>query len=557
MVFFGLHASAQTNREAGKINTLLERIENSPGKAADMDLLLNQAPEVHGLTNKAILQIVSLTCNAQSTANAASAINRHSTSQFLKAIRLAEKEKLRHLQTWAEISYAFYLYTYRELKDAYPYFLKNIKLVELNDYEFVILPAVSYKRIGYFLSTINEFEKSNTYLHRAERVSAKGTALISALNDNIGMNYYHQKKFDSAYHHFNIAEKIALQTNDRLRYAKILGNRALVAIDQKKYQTAEKLLLKDIAITQQIPDEKNLMFAKTLLAGLYLKTKQYGPCGQYAAEALAIANSNPYFKNKKLEILDLQFQLAKISGNSEQELLLRRAMDRTAEDLKKMDGQENLNLMNWESRKEIFELKIEAEKAKSEKAVIEKTLAIILSVFLLFTVFFIRRHIRNKYKIEKAEYDKKILALKLQKVNSENKYNASQKTIDTFRTYLKEKNRQIEELENTVSGINSFSKAYYKEKTTVLQDLLQSHLMTAENWEVFKSNFIQEYPEFYETITGNFTDLTEANLRIIFLSKMDLKNNEIARILGVTLEAVKKSKQRLRKKYPDIFDNLF
>src|SRR5690606_33976355 len=130
-----------------------------------------------------------------------------------------------------------------------------------------------------------------------------------------------------------------------------------------------------------------------------------------------------------------------------------------------------------------------------EKASIQKTLAIILSGCLLLTVFFFRHRIKDKYKIDKSEYDKKILALMLEKANSENRLNTSRKTIDTFKTYLREKNKQIEELESTVSNINNFSKSYMEEKTTVLQSLVQSHLMTAENWDLFKTNFMQEYPE--------------------------------------------------------------
>ncbi|UFK98730.1 tetratricopeptide repeat protein [Kaistella faecalis] len=556
-VFFSLHSHAQTKNEIEKINSILGGIETSYDKIPDIVSFINQEAKKHGLKDKSIQQIIVYNLEAQKTADLSKGINTKSTTQFLKAINLAEKKKLQHLQTWSEISYAFYLYTYREIKDAYPYFLKNIKRVEMNDYEFKISPAVSYKKVGYFLNNINEFQKSNVYLLRAEKISANPTSIKSALHDNIAINYWHQKKYDSAGYHYNIAEEIALKTNDKLRYAKILGNRALISIDLKKYDEAENFLLKDINITEKIQDEKNMMFAKALLARLYLKIKRYNDCQKYADEALKIADSSPYYKSEKLEILDLRFQLAKIKEDAQEELFLRREMDRTSEDLKKMDGQENINQINWKSRQEIFELKIDAEKSKAEKASIQKTLAIILSGCLLLTVFFFRHRIKDKYKIDKSEYDKKILALMLEKANSENRLNTSRKTIDTFKTYLREKNKQIEELESTVSNINNFSKSYMEEKTTVLQSLLQSHLMTAENWDLFKTNFMQEYPEFYKNITDNFDDLTEANLRMIFLTKLDLKNTEIARILGVTLEAVKKSKQRLRKKYSGMFDELY
>ena len=90
-----------------------------------------------------------------------------------------------------------------------------------------------------------------------------------------------------------------------------------------------------------------------------------------------------------------------------------------------------------------------------------------------------------------------------------------------------------------------------------LDDLLKSHLLTAENWNNFKVAFAREKPIYSKYLEVNFPHLTEANLRVIYLSQLELNNTEIARILGVTLFAVKKAKQRLRLKYKDDYDKLF
>ena len=57
-------------------------------------------------------------------------------------------------------------------------------------------------------------------------------------------------------------------------------------------------------------------------------------------------------------------------------------------------------------------------------------------------------------------------------------------------------------------------------------------------------------------MNANFPNLTDSNLRIIFLQKLGLNNVETAQILGITTDAVKKAKQRLKKKY-DNFDSVF
>src|SRR5690606_2572518 len=92
---------------------------------------------------------------------------------------------------------------------------------------------------------------------------------------------------------------------------------------------------------------------------------------------------------------------------------------------------------------------------------------------------------------------------------------------------------------------------------TKLDELLQSHLLTHENWTQFKSTFRNEKPKHAIYLEENFPDLTDANLRVIYLTILELNNAEIARILGVTLSAVKKTKQRLRQKYEEQYDELF
>lgn len=71
--------------------------------------------------------------------------------------------------------------------------------------------------------------------------------------------------------------------------------------------------------------------------------------------------------------------------------------------------------------------------------------------------------------------------------------------------------------------------------------------MTDENWRAFKQEFKKQQSIFYECLTQNSPELKESNLKIIMLQKLEFTNYEISLLLGVTIEAVKKSKQQLKK----------
>lgn len=88
------------------------------------------------------------------------------------------------------------------------------------------------------------------------------------------------------------------------------------------------------------------------------------------------------------------------------------------------------------------------------------------------------------------------------------------------------------------------------------QFLTESHLMTEEAWYDFKLNFSQKYPYFICNISQEFPELTETNLRYITLEKLGFKHQEIANLLGITIDAIKKAKQRLKKKLGDRYRQL-
>ncbi|WKL49673.1 hypothetical protein Q1W71_07760 [Flavobacterium pectinovorum] len=81
--------------------------------------------------------------------------------------------------------------------------------------------------------------------------------------------------------------------------------------------------------------------------------------------------------------------------------------------------------------------------------------------------------------------------------------------------------------------------------------------MTDENWSAFKREFIKQHSSFYNKIIENFPELKESNLKIIMLQKLDFNNYEMSNLLDVTIDAIKKSKQRLKKKLGDKYDLLF
>ncbi|NND94381.1 MAG: hypothetical protein HKN45_05905 [Flavobacteriales bacterium] len=68
------------------------------------------------------------------------------------------------------------------------------------------------------------------------------------------------------------------------------------------------------------------------------------------------------------------------------------------------------------------------------------------------------------------------------------------------------------------------------------------------NWDQFMSQFKETDPSFYQKLNESYPDLSKGELRLSALIRMNLGNKEIARMLNISDEGVKKARYRLRKK---------
>ncbi|WP_312138249.1 hypothetical protein [Sphingobacterium sp.] len=68
--------------------------------------------------------------------------------------------------------------------------------------------------------------------------------------------------------------------------------------------------------------------------------------------------------------------------------------------------------------------------------------------------------------------------------------------------------------------------------------------------------FDEAYPNYYNQLKKGIPELTENNIRFIMLQKLGLTPAETANVLGISLDAIKKNKQRLKQKLGDKYDRV-
>ena len=492
---------------------------------------------------------------AEGIADCKDKINEESNNLFIKAIKQAETNGP-EIEVIANIYYAKYLYRYRNMEKALPFFLKAYHLLENYPQKKHIRPQDSYKWIGYYLGTIGDATASVQSLEKAKSLSQKHDAEYASILDALGLLYLKDNQVKKAENYFNQVKSISISINDKIRYAKALGNLSLIYSKNGATENAKKLLLEDIAISEQLNADQNTMYATTLLSEVLIQEKNYNEAEKALNKALQIAKSKSYFQANEIKIQQFLTSVYKNLNNKEEELKSFKRINELEENLKKTDGDIALNNANLLMQKSKFEEANNEAQYQKERSALMRNVYIFITLLAFVLAGFIYANSRKKLKNRELVYKQNVLRLEMDKLKFEKKLSETQESLDNQVEFLKNKNIQIHRLKAEIEKIKHSNSYYLEEQQGHLKTLLDSHLMTDENWENFKREFKKAYPEFYQKLQNEFTDLTDSNYRIILLKKLDFNNIEISELLGITVDAVKKSNQRMKKKLGDRYDEL-
>lgn len=550
MLFCGTTILANTNTQL--VNNFIKENKEVLEPAAINKNYLRKAKTVK-IHDAEVLQVVNKVLQAEAYSKNFDNINHQSVSLYLEALSEAKKINDENLLVYVNTQVGFFYYSYNEYIKAMPFFIKSSNLLDENNIDDLIQPADVYKKNAYFFGSINEHQKSIDYLLKALKFTPSNSESYATFLNNIGSSYYKMGAVENARNYFMKAKEVSLENNNQVRYAKTLGDLALIHFDQKEYQKAIELLQKDIEISIKNKADRNTMYAQILLSKVYVETKNFDKAKQTLALANDYVSSKNYLKSYAYEIAQVNLSIALQTNDVALELQSRRALAELGADIVNKDGQEAIKLVGWETQKEQFNAKLEAEKAKVEKANLKVLIICGIVVFIVVVTFFIVRSIQLRFKNKEAEYQKNMLQYKINHLQSISKLDDYDLTLKSYQSYLFDQNRQMNLIEKELDKLNS--NVVTKDQAKIfLQELLDQQKMSGNNWLALKNTFVKEENDYYNTLLENFPDLSERNLRIVILNKMDLKPAEIALILNIKIDVVNDALQRLRKNFKGRFD---
>jgi len=434
--------------------------------------------------------------------------------------------------------------------------------------------AISYNNIGkvyevwgYYDLAIEHYIKSISFL--GENGSEPKKAIRMS---NIGTSYFRKNDFDKALEYLYKALKIDQQLDNQFKIAIRYNEIANVFSTMGNYSKSIKFNLDALQILQSLNKKESQAIVLKDLGGIYFETANYQLAVDYFNKSISISREIGSIANE-MASYNMLAEVYEKKGD------YRQAMDyhRKYDDLKDtiFNAQTHKQLANYRIRYETEKKEGENQMLKKDlliKKRTQKTLIIIGALMLMSSVllFFLLRLKSQTLKQNRILYekDKKLSILELEirekeklhlqdKVFAEQQLNRLQK--EKYNAEIQLKNRelvsstlQLVNKNEVLTEIKNKIKHYDSEiPENAFRDLI--HLVNQntdfdQNWKRFRVEFEKLNPGFFDRIRHKYPDFSEQFIRLSAFLRIDLSTKEIAQLMNVSMAAVNKNRQRLRKK---------
>lgn len=402
------------------------------------------------------------------------------------------------------------LYQVREYDECLIYAKKSIEawktVADIKDYQRPYQhKAKALNLAGRTLYEKAQYETALNYFQQALALvtSNRDTTWTGIVQGNIGRVFFQQQQFDTAFHLFETdytASKAGANYSHTANAAQWMAKADLARGNNSnallKLREAMQLLAK-------WPNDATLRDCYKTLSEVFRKANQYDSAFHYNERYNQLNDS----LEKEIATSSLTISKAKLS--------------------------------NEQSRFNFQKLKREKETELLWRNFI--IIGIIIAAVIALLVVN-RRLLKQKMKTEKTEQEKK--SIEQEKRLMEQEINSARDQLKMFTAHIIEKTNLIEKLESQIAGKEATS-----EQHALVAELSQHTILTEEDWNKFKALFEKVYPGFFIKLLDRFPETTAAEQRMSALIRLRLTTKQMAAMLGISVDSVHKSRQRLRVRF--------
>lgn len=431
---------------------------------------------------------------------------------YFKSLKIAEElgYEVTIAKHYSNIGNVYY--SLRDYSNALIYYQKAFELANVQgDKErtpaYIVNIANVYNEQKNYDKALEFYTKALEFYDSIKNISGKG--LVYA---NMGKLFCVKADYNKSLEYFFNALKIRKELGDKRGFENNLGNIGSVYMYLGKYEEAEKYINEAIEVASKIGDVEGLMYFYNSLSELYEKK------GDWTQSLL-------HYKNY-VTLKDSLFNETKSSQIAEMQA-------------------------KFEVDKKEKELALFRQEQKLTNYKAYFLAAVLLLVSLLAVVWMNRQRIKIKrqqeaHKLERQLANNEIERARLEKQNLEANIVLNQEKLNHITALFKEKSKLMDKMQEQLD--KAAADNVQEDGVKGLINNIVESMDSNDYWDEFITSFNLVNKNFFEELQRKFPDLNRNELRLCALIKCNLGNKEIANVLNITPDSVKKSRNRLRKR---------
>lgn len=420
-------------------------------------------------------------------------------------------------------------YMISDYDQSYDFFSKALEQFSICGYQRGISSVLN--GLGILCLEHNKFDQAEDYLKKAIETSYKANDSLKTIMAilNLGNVFQKTQKPDSALLYYSKAYTYCVRKNDLEGIPLSALNLASILVEKPDQRHEAFLLLtKAIELDQSFNRTYSLAYDYAGLSTYYghigdytsaIKTNQKAILKADSMNILtllleAYQNQSDWYKKlnndtKALEFLEKKVSVQQLINN--QEIQDKIAREELLREIKSANKKSN-----------VLQTEFHALHKKSN----DKTAYIFILLFgLLLGITALYYKVKKNKKLQKD----------LQ--NQENK-------IALQTTEIEHSHQNVEALKTTVAQKSQLFESIQKNDKVLAR--MTQELKKEHDWVHFLAEFELIYPGFLDKIKKTYPQMTNQDVRMCCLLKLRLSQKEISDILSVSIDAVKKAKQRLK-----------
>jgi len=437
-------------------------------------------------------------------------------------------------------------------------------------HNFEVAKAGLYIEMGdYYKFGVDEPNKAVEYLKRAMPIYRDGGSKyqmgLSRIYHDLAKSYHQLKEPDSTKKYVTLGLALA-DTIGKASVIEIMNAmQADFLLDNGNYAEAIPYAKRSLQMAKELNNLEAIAFSSANLAKARIATEQYdSQTLTYINEAIAAADSMGVASHQQVEAYGLSSKYHTIMQDYKQALSAYQQATLIRDSLRQKTIDQDLQRLTHEH--ELLEKQSEVNllEAKNQaRQRINYLLAGLISLLLLIGVILYNRmrlkQKLNKQKLQQLEIEKANEAARLDLIRAEQKIKEERNKALTERVqsyerelastmlFIAKKNEALTAIQDVVD--KNINKPEHATDTVVsINNLIKRTTDRSDDWEAFKLRFEKVHPQFFSELTARYPSLNSNDKRLLCFVKMGMDNGEIARITGINVSSIYKSRYRIRKK---------